>query len=351
MQALPKIRYEVANLSDVGISTTTVLSRGRERQKLHLNVNGVNAEETKRFWHAFNPRFGITENFFRHFSHAEVFNRIVSTAGGTNLRFAIDESEPGTPRLLGVAPATSTIIRPEDILSVAEQHGGETLKYRDGVVSMLLPPLSGHHAFSIGGDDFKNRFQLSVPVDGFGKPTMTLALLRLICANGLVASHNFFRTEINMGEGKDPLYTINRAVGAYDDDKAYDIIARRIQSAQHSMASVEEAQQLHDFLVRIGVPNDQMGVFRAAVGNVVELYGVANSNAISKKRRRQLPSTATVYDLINFATELSTHHMGGEKANVVGGYIGKMVTEEFDLEGSLAEGRDFRDLFLQKKAA
>ena len=43
-----------------------------------------------------------------------------------------------------------------------------------------------------------------------------------------------------------------------------------------------------------------------------KLYGLANLDTLSPKRQRTLPVDCKVYDLLNFATEIATHHASTE---------------------------------------
>ena len=82
-----------------------------------------------------------------------------------------------------------------------------------------------------------------------------------------------------------------------------------------------------------------------------ELYGLANLDALSDKRKRILPSKARVYDLINFASEVATHHATAEGANRVQAYIGSLIADEFDLEGTATDAPDFDAFFLDESDA
>jgi hypothetical protein len=55
-----------------------------------------------------------------------------------------------------------------------------------------------------------------------------------------------------------------------------------------------------------------------------------------------------VYDLINFASEVSTHHAMPLAASKISAWIGTTIVDEFDLEGSAKEVNDFEALFLDQ---
>ena len=85
--------------------------------------------------------------------------------------------------------------------------------------------------------------------------------------------------------------------------------------------------------------------FRAMVGDYESRYGIASIEALSVKRQRMLQASCRVYDLINFATEIATHHAPPVAAGRLQAWLGSTITEEFDLEGTATNVPDFVDLF------
>jgi hypothetical protein len=81
-------------------------------------------------------------------------------------------------------------------------------------------------------------------------------------------------------------------------------------------------------------------------GDLTQLYGLANVDALSVKRQRTLPTRAKVYDLLNFASELATHHTTEMGGRVVQAYIGELISGEYDLEGTAEQFSDWRDFFV-----
>jgi hypothetical protein len=80
-------------------------------------------------------------------------------------------------------------------------------------------------------------------------------------------------------------------------------------------------------------------------GGLHETYGLANLDALSIKRQRVLPAKCRVYDLLNFATELATHHANAAGNRVLQAQVGSLISEEFDLEGTAESVTDFADFF------
>jgi hypothetical protein len=91
--------------------------------------------------------------------------------------------------------------------------------------------------------------------------------------------------------------------------------------------------------------------FHRMTGDLNELYGLANLDALSVKRQRVLPARCRVYDLLNFASEVATH-----RSTPIGGldmqtFIGNLIADEYDLEGTTEAVKDFNDFFIKSDGA
>jgi hypothetical protein len=84
-------------------------------------------------------------------------------------------------------------------------------------------------------------------------------------------------------------------------------------------------------------------------GDVNRLYGLANIDAFSIKKQRALPVKCTVYDLLNFASELSTHYATPVGAGQLNAWIGGTLSEEYDMEGTKEKHSDFQDFMIDSK--
>ncbi len=73
-------------------------------------------------------------------------------------------------------------------------------------------------------------------------------------------------------------------------------------------------------------------------------------DALSVKRQRTLPTACRVYDLLNFASELATHHSAPTGNRLVQAYIGDLISSEYDLEGTVDQFTDWRDFFIGNDA-
>src|SRR6202011_2937734 len=62
--------------------------------------------------------------------------------------------------------------------------------------------------------------------------------------------------------------------------------------------------------------------FNKMTGDLSQIYGLANLDTLSAKRQRTLPTACKVYDLLNFASEVATHHATPAGERALQAYIG-----------------------------
>ncbi|TWT81951.1 hypothetical protein CA13_34060 [Planctomycetes bacterium CA13] len=347
-----RFTYGHATVADLRVRKVDRTAGGRVMLR-DLELGGRPVHATKRFWRSFFTRFGIAENVFRYFSPAEVFGRIAQSSADDAFRFCIADttgrSGKATGDLLAVTNIKRPVIRYEEITELIEHYGGSNVKYHEGLVISTHEPRGGSREIQIGGDQFHDRFCLETPVDGFGHPKLFLSMLRLICQNGMIGYARAFRSDIPVGKKMD--YCIARALESFDNGDGYAAIRQRFESSQRSWASVHECLQFGLLLDRVQRENHLtakglIGRFRTLAGNLSELYGLANLEALSDKRRRILPSKARVYDLINFASEVATHHATPEGSKRIQAHLGSLISEEYDLEGTADNAADFDAFFI-----
>lgn len=331
----------------------------RRKTPRALYLNGEPVATTQRFWWSLFVRCGLNEAVFRYFDPTEVFDRVARLDAGRSVRFAIEgDGAPGRARrLLAVSAPNGPILDRRDVAEIVDRYGGHRVRYSEGVLTSMHVPASGDRAISIGPDEYRQRFQLDVPVDGLGEPRMQVALLRLICLNGAIGTRSVFRSMIRIG--KDPQHSLERALGHFANDDGFSAMRDRLESAQRSWASLREVRLLERQLdtVSWGGPSsggfgDMAGrrrAFRAMVGDYESRYGLASIDALSVKRQRMLQANCRVYDLINFATEMATHHAPPQAAARLNGWLGTTLTDEYDLENTANDVPEFTDVYMTQK--
>lgn len=358
--------YGVCKINEIQVTSGSDKSNGKTIRKVSLQGRPIDA--TNRFWQSLHRRFGFTENFFKWFSPLEVFDRISQVASNDEVRWCVEHQKNGKQKLLGVSNPNVSIIPYENLTQLLEQYGPDEVTYSEGVVTSRHQ-LKHSVDFKIGGDSFENRYQLDTPIDGFGRPAIYLSLLRLICSNGAIGYSPAFRSELSLGKGKEKgEFAIERALDSFNNEEGYAAIRQRFESATNSWASMAEAQALYKVLAKtyntgnlripavssdraaLGGRPDIMGAFRKTVGDFGEIYGLANPDTLSLKRQRTLPAKCRVYELLNFASEVATHHLVPAGQRSVQAYIGELISNEYDLEGTCDKFGDWKDFMIGDKS-
>ncbi len=317
------------------------------RRAVSVVARGESFEPGTRFWSSLFHRFGISENIFRYFRHDEVFARIVDRNPDDRLRLCVERVGERRQRLLACSNPKRPVLTYEQAGTLLARHHTEAdgPTYHDGLLTSRHTPKSGERGFDIGPDRFHNRFVVEAPVDGFGQPRIYLSLLREVCTNGAVGYARAFRSDVRIGD--DTAYTLDRALGQFDHDEGFTALRQRFESAQKSWASLNEALTLHRVLARMGTgAGEYHRELDRLCGDLHALYGLANLETLTAKRQRILPARCRVYDLINFASEIATHKAPVAERSRLQAYIGTLVSDEYDLEGTAERVPEFKDLFL-----
>ena len=360
-----RFEYGVVRVKDLAVR-----SHIDKMGKRHVNEVLLNDEPVrpgKRFWNSLHLRFGFTANIFRYFSHEEVFNRIAEVAPNDRIRWCLERDDDGDARLLAVTNPAAALMPHDDLMDLLGRYGGGEVKYADGVVSSRHAPRCGG-TFQVAGDGFQNKFVLDTPIDGFGRPSVYLSLLRLVCSNGAVGYSPTFRSELSVGKGNDGvLFALTRVLDGFNNEDGYAALRQRFESATKSWASVNEVNRLYKALSRLhnlgasgSAPLPAAGgdgaeeaagsplfdAFHRMTGDLQRIYGMANLNALSVKRQRTLPAACKVYDLLNFSSEVATHHADAIGGRMMQAYLGDLISGEYDLEGTVDQFGDWRDFFV-----
>ncbi len=276
-----------------------------------------------------------------------MFARIVDRNPDDRLRLCVERVGERRQRLLACSNPKRPVLTYDQAGTLLARHHTEAdgPTYHDGLLTSRHTPRSGERGFDIGPDRFHNRFVVEAPVDGFGQPRIYLSLLREVCTNGAVGYARAFRSDVRIGD--DTAYTLDRALGQFDHDEGFTALRQRFESAQKSWASLNEALTLHRVLARMGTgAGEYQRELDQLCGDLHALYGLANLETLTAKRQRILPARCRVYDLINFASEIATHKAPVAERSRLQAYIGTLVSDEYDLEGTAERVPEFKDLFL-----
>lgn len=330
------INYVTAPIDEIKVK---VLGKSKGKYTYSATFDNKPIQVSQRFFNSLGSRFGLNQNIFNYFTPSELFNRVVKKHGkGAEVQFAVEMDNHGEQkRVLAVSGAEAKTIQYDQAVQFLLEKGGREISYDgNGRLSALFRPIGGEQAFAIGGDDFKQEYLCSISVDGYGKTDIALAFERLICMNDIVGLSSAFRAPIKLGKDN-PMHGLNRAIDTYANEEGYEVIAERISTAQQTLASVSEVQMLARILDKCEYNsvsgNYVLGVFSKMVGDLTNLYGEASMDAFSSRKQSLLPTKASVYQILNFITELSSHHAKCNAKLKLQGLAGTLLSKEFDLEG------------------
>lgn len=340
-----------------------------------------------RFMTSLYARFGFGEKFFQYFTPDEVIARVMEKHQNDRIRVCIARFKSGETRLLGASNPMNGIAHADAVLRLFGAFGSENLTYNDGMfVSTQSPRVAP--TFPIAGDDYTNKFTMSVPIDGYGGPFVMLALHRLVTQSNLVAQCKVFRSDLKLGKGGDDLESsLGRALDSFNNDEGYAAVRERLESAATSWASVNEAESFRMLLHKhvsyghakynadapgistghsvIGANlsmsehlvdspdmadrgNMLLKAYHRLTGNIQEQLGFANLDTLTEKRRRSIPVKCRVLDLVNMASEVASHHLLSGHGDF-NQWIGAILSNEYDIEGSMATFPNFDAFWTDRK--
>ena len=90
-----------------------------------------------------------------------------------------------------------------------------------------------------------------------------------------------------------------------------------------------------------------MRAYTGLVGDLCAVYGLTHIDALTRKKMQQLPSYCSMYDLINFATEVATHYCTEKNGRLLQAELGNFLMSEYDLENTRQAKPDFADWFVR----
>ena len=313
-----------------------------------IEYDGKTYLSSKRFLSSLARKLKVSSNIFRYFSGEEVLTRAAEKNPEMDFRVTFDNRRN---QILGVVDATKKILPPEIARRIfSEDPRTRSLEYKEGVISaeMILD-----ESFTIDGDsEYRRKLTLHYPVDGVNMPSIFLAVERQVCANGATALVNAFRTEIEVNDHSGT--HLSRLISSFSNESGFQVLENRILKAQQTRASIRELMNIQNLIsaqVRSREDCTRLNErLELVAGDPCAVYEVTSLNNISAKRRALLPVQCSVNDLINFCSELTTHH--GEllqRPHAFDEQAGTMLAQEFDLEGIYhTHGKPTPDFFLDK---
>jgi hypothetical protein len=384
----PKLDYAVAPLRSIKIEEV-----GQKGRVSMLSIDDRKFCPTSRFWTSLCSTYsthGLSTKVFKLFSHQEVLQRLTDVLGGDDkarIRFTFEDKGTAPGNILAITLPSKPVITYETINGTLSKYNALSVTYGDGIVRSTHTP-NHMQDFKIGGDGFAHQYVLETPIDGFGSPLIYLSLLRQVCSNGAIGYSRAFRSEISMGRGDtknaDLMFSMERALDSFSNEEGFAALRTRFESSTQSWASISECNRIYKVLaamaqkglflkqgtegaklvekhaarreavINAGGEGTQenpvvvkiMRAYASLTGDLCSIYGLTHLDALSRKKMQQLPAHCTMYDLLNFATEVATHHCEEKNGRLLQAEVGNFVSNEYDLEGSKVSKEQFADWFL-----
>ena len=360
-----KIEHQILPLNGLRVEYPKDPKVSQSRKKIDKLTFITLPDERKlavcaRFWNSFCSLHNLSRSIFDYYSHAEIFERI-TTVRGTMVRVSLEGSGPAdVPISIGTLIACTNPSKPvlqvQEIKNLVDTYAGQHITYESGIVQASFDAPFPQQ-FQVAGDEFRTRFLLQMPIDGYGLPCAYLELMRLKNHTATIGYSKAFKTTFQLGKDDNGLsFVLDRAMRTFNNEEGYHALKLRLDSATKSWASFYEAGSLRENLV-IAMGQDGFDLpqktevlqqYDGVCGNPLTYYGMAGSNELSQRKAKTIPVNATVYELINFANELATHHLKspGTKQRLNAWVGGLIANGEYDLEGTMDTTKEFQDFFL-----
>ena len=368
---VPKTVVIDTNLADVKM-TLTPPEQNKKRSVESLTIAGTEVKHSKRFGDSFIGIIGQSNSVFNLYEPSEVVERYIKC--NTNARIKVTAVVDKNDQLNALAAVNpnANIFDPSEFVQILRDNGVNMMEvgYDNGSVTTVHTPILPKN-FLVAGDDMTSKFMLHTPLDGYGSVTSYLAIIRAICANlGILMDEAFASgTKIGKGKGKDKkpkisrLDQLSRFLATFNNEEGYDAVVERFTKSRVTSASLEDYYKIAGTIrtvvkdggtaanvgpaswnsmgLRDGVPvsyeeiRSRLGILAGGgERHINEQYGFVSIDQIHQKRRQTTYTDTTVYELINFATEVSTHLLNEGGRRVLNSVIGKIVVSSggYDLE-------------------
>lgn len=355
-----RFREHYVNLKDIQFEKTEKFnsrispSNDSNIDATNLIINGKQYKISKRFLLSLCTQAAINPSILNLFDHNEVLHKITckrSISTTNNVRI-IEDTESNS--LLAVTKPSKPIIRPANLTKIFNDFGCHEIIYDNGVITGTIG-VDYANEIKIANEAFKMQLTLQTPIDGYGSPFIYLSLLRLICTNGIVAQTTKYKTTINLPKNNSPktmVYTLVRTLESYSsNDFALNELCKKIDLARSSILSMREYQDVYNVIYRCrfkdkSIRQKSLNVFNNMCGEIYKKYGIAHLDNLTKKQLSLLETNTTVYDALNFVSELRTHHVEPESKLECDKWIGDVLSNTFDLEGISNPKLKFKDFYL-----
>lgn len=338
-----KDRFETVRTTPRDVCAAVNEENGRFKG---LKISGVNYKPTRRFLKGLAQRMKVPVGVFELFTPLEVIERAAERAPDLQLRLTVDREEN---KALALVEDKGTPLPAGNIeIIMKDDRRLQEFSYDEGVITGRFDM---GEAWDISGDSgYGVHVSMAVPVDGMGMPDATLATWREVCSNGAIAEAPIFRTKMQIKDSSGEHF--RRLLVSFNNPHGIEMLHERLVAANETKASVDEVYRIESFIRRqVRGAREQMLLcerLQDIAGDPCVRYGVTDLGTIGERRRGLLPTEASVADVMNFVSELNTHHGDLVKnRNAADGLIGEFYAKGYDLEEMYPHNRPASGFYLK----
>ena len=300
---------------------------------------------TPRFVSSLAKKLKFSKTIFDFFSPQEVLERATEVQPEQEFIATFDNR---TNQILGIGERNKKLLPPSVACRIfSEDPRLKSAHYENGI---WHGELQLDEVFNIeNSGEYTRKLNIQYPVDGIGTPCIYLAIERQVCSNGAVVQVAAFRTEIEVNDESGT--HLSRLLRSLNNQYGFSALEERICIAQQTNASVNELMSVDNLLQEYVLDKDSYYKLHNRLyemaGDPCFTYETTSLNNIPAKKRVLLPVNCAVNDLLNFCSELTTHHgnlLTSSSAFDVA--TGRILASEFDLEGMYNINHKSPDFFL-----
>ena len=310
-------------------------------------VDGERYALSPRFLKGLATRMKVPYTIFNLFTPLEVIHRTAERQPDLPLRVTLDRSKKTA---LGLVEAKGNVLPVGQVASILRQDSRlQKIDYENGILEATLDM---GEAWEISGDsEYKVQLRCQIPVDGMGQPEINLATFRQICSNGAVAEESSFRTKMEIKDNSGLHFS--KLLKSFNNRNGMEMLHQRLLDANATKASVGELLEMDGLIRRVVSDRHSQMLIREQLltlgDNPCARYGVTDLTNIGEKRRSLLPVGCSVADLLNFSSELGTHHRNLLKEVApLHAFYGRKLARGFDLEDMYKNSVPARDYHLNR---
>ncbi len=301
---------------------------------------------TPRFVTSLAKKLKFSNTIFNYFSPAEVLERAAEIHPKQEFVATFDNHNN---QILGIIERDKKVLPPSIGCKIfSEDPRMRKTFYENGV---WKGELHLDESFNIpNSGEYRRRLTIHYPVDGIGSPCIYLALLRQVCSNGSVAQVSSFRTDIEINDESGT--HLGRLLKSFSNQHGFSALEERVDIAQQTVASVNELMMIDNLMQEYVQDKNSYRKLHNRLyeiaGEPCHTYGTTSLSNIPAKKRALLPVNCAVNDLLNFCSELTTHHGNLlTSAQAFDIASGRTLAGEYDLEGMYRNTKKSPDFFLK----